>query len=76
MNIHASPGGRWLRRRIQWPANSDVFDPISSLSTFEYLDHFVEQPNIGCPLVELVPYVQFNYTQSFIASRLTTKPFG
>ena len=76
MNIQASPGERWLRRRIQWPANSDVFDSISSLSTFEYLDHFVERPDIGCPLVEFVPYVQFDYTQSFIASRLTTKPFG
>jgi hypothetical protein len=40
----------------------------------EVLDYFVERLNIDHRLVELVPYVQFNYAQSFIASRLTTKP--
>jgi hypothetical protein len=61
-------------RRIQGPANSDVFASLEVEYSLEYLDRFVERLNIERPWVELVPYVQFNYAQSFIASRLTTKP--
>ncbi len=60
--------------RIQGPANSDVFGNLELEYSLEYLDDFVERLNLGRPLVEFVPYVQFNYAQSFIASRLTTKP--
>jgi hypothetical protein len=38
------------------------------------LDDFVERMDIRRPLIEFVPFVQFNYAQSFLASRLTTKP--
>ncbi len=60
--------------RIQGPANSDVFGNLELEYSLEYLDSFVEPLNLRRPLVEFVPYVQFNYTQSFIASRLNTKP--
>jgi hypothetical protein len=60
--------------RIQGPANSDVFGNLELEYSLEYLDDFVERLHLVRPLVEFVPYVQFNYTQSFIASRLTTKP--
>jgi hypothetical protein len=60
--------------RIQGPANSDVVGNLELEYSLEYLDHFVERINVGRPLVDVVPYVQFNYSQSFIASRLTTKP--
>jgi hypothetical protein len=60
--------------RIQGPANSDVVTNLELEYSLKYLDQFVERLNVGRPLVELVPYVQFNYSQSFIASRLTTKP--
>jgi hypothetical protein len=60
--------------RIQGPANSDVVANLELEYSVEYLDRFVERLDLNRPLVELVPYVQFNYAQSFIASRLTTKP--
>lgn len=60
--------------RIQGPANSDVFDNLELEYSLEYLDGFVERLNLARPLVKFVPYVQLNYSQSFIASRLTTKP--
>jgi hypothetical protein len=60
--------------RIQGPANSDVFGNLELEYSLEYLDDFVERLHLARPLVEFVPYVQFNYAQSFIASRLTTKP--
>jgi hypothetical protein len=60
--------------RIQGPANSDVFGNLELEYSLEYLDNFVEPLNLRRPLVEFVPYVQFNYAQSFIASRLNTKP--
>ncbi len=60
--------------RIQGPANSDIFGNLEVEYSLEYLDHFVEQIDVRRPLVDLVPYIQFNYAQSFIASRLTTSP--
>jgi hypothetical protein len=60
--------------RIQGPANSDVFANLELEYSIEYLDHFVERLTVGRPMLQLVPYVQINYAQSFIASRLTTKP--
>jgi hypothetical protein len=53
---------------------SYVFDNLELEYSLEYLDEFVERLNLAPPLVQFVPYVQFNYAQSFIASRLTTKP--
>jgi hypothetical protein len=60
--------------RIQGPANSDVFDNLELEYSLQYLDDYVERLSLARPLVQFVPYVQFNYAQSFIASRLTTKP--
>lgn len=60
--------------RIQGPANSDVIANLELEYSLSYLDRFVERLAVGRPLVDLVPYVQFNYSQSFIASHLTTKP--
>lgn len=60
--------------RIQGPANSDVVGNLELEYSLKYLDHFVERLNVNRSLTELVPYVQFNYPQSFIASRLSTKP--
>lgn len=60
--------------RIEGPANSDVFGNLELEYSVQYLDKFVKPLDLGRPFVELVPYVQFNYAQSFIASRLTTKP--
>jgi hypothetical protein len=60
--------------RIQGPANSDVFGNFEVEYSLKYLNDFVERINLDRPLVELVPYVQLNYAQSFIASRLTTSP--
>jgi len=51
-----------------------VFDNLELEYSVQYLDRFVKRLNIDRRLVGLVPYVQFNYAQSFIASRLTTKP--
>ena len=60
--------------RIQGPANSDVFGNLELEYSLQYLNRFVERVDIERPWIDLVPYVQFNYAQSFIASRLTTKP--
>jgi len=60
--------------RIQGPANSDMIGNLELDYSIRYLDRFVRRVALGPPLLDLVPYVQFNYAQSFIASRLTTKP--
>jgi len=60
--------------RIQGPANSDVFANLELEYSLRYLDHFVEPVNLGRTLIELAPFVEFNYVQSFLAARLTTKP--
>ena len=60
--------------RIQGPANSDDFANLELEYSLQYLDHFVHSTDIRQPLLDLVPYVQFNYSQAFIASRLTTSP--
>lgn len=60
--------------RIQGPANSDVFGNFELEYSLRYLDDFVERVDVHRPLIEFVPFVQFNYLQSFLASRLTTKP--
>ena len=60
--------------RIQGPANSDVFANLELEYSLRYFNSFVERLNFGRPWVDLVPYIQFNYAQSFIASRLTTSP--
>ena len=60
--------------RIQGPANSDVFGNLELEYSLKYLDSFVERLSVGRPWIDLVPYVQLNYLQSFIASRLTTSP--
>jgi hypothetical protein len=60
--------------RVQGPANSDDFANLEVEYSLRYLDRFVERTGIREPLVDLVPYLQFNYSQAFIASRLTTKP--
>jgi hypothetical protein len=60
--------------RIQGPANSDVFGNLELEYSLKYLDRYVEPLHVGRPLVDLVPCVQLNYAQSFIASRLSTKP--
>lgn len=64
-------GGSGLYRHNSGPANSDVFGNVELEYSVEYLDQFVDRLNSGCPLVEVVPNVQLDYTQSFIASRLT-----
>ncbi len=60
--------------RVQGPANSDAFANLEIEYSLRYLNQFVEPVEGGTSIVNLVPYVQFNYVQSFIASRLTTSP--
>lgn len=60
--------------RVQGSANSDIYANLELEYSLEYFDRFVERLDIVRPLVELVPYIQFNYAQSLIDSRLTTKP--
>jgi hypothetical protein len=60
--------------RIQGPANSDAFGNLELEYSLKYLDRYVERLNVGRPWIDVVPYVQLNYAQSFIASRLTTSP--
>jgi hypothetical protein len=60
--------------RIQGPANSDLFGNFEVEYSLRYLDNFVERVHLARPLVDLVPFVQFNYAQSLLAPRLTTKP--
>jgi hypothetical protein len=60
--------------RIQGPANSDVFANLEVEYSLGYLDRFVEPIGIDRPWVDLVPYTEFDYSQSLIASRLTTLP--
>jgi hypothetical protein len=60
--------------RVQGPANSDTFANLELEYSLQYLNRFVEPTDLRQPLLDLVPYVQFNYSQAFIASRLTTSP--
>jgi hypothetical protein len=60
--------------RVQGPANSDIVANFEIEYSVAYLDRFVEPVDLKRPWRELVPYVQFSYAQSFIASRLTTSP--
>ncbi len=60
--------------RIQGAANSDDFANLEFEYSLQYLDRFVKQASVDRPFRRLVPYVQFNYSQAFIASRLTTSP--
>ncbi len=60
--------------RIQGPANSDVFCNLEVEYPLQYLDRFVGGLSSSRPWTELVPYLQANFAQSFIASRLTTSP--
>jgi hypothetical protein len=60
--------------RIQGPANSDVFANLELEYSFEYLDRSVEPLTFLNRFVGLMPYAQFNYSQAFMASRLTTMP--
>jgi hypothetical protein len=60
--------------RIQGPANSDVFANLEVEYSLSYLDRFVEHTGTDRPWLDLVPYTEFDYSQSLIASRLTTLP--
>lgn len=60
--------------RVQGPANSDDFANLEFEYSLQYLDDFVERIGIREPVLDLVPYIQFNYSQAFITSRLTTSP--
>lgn len=60
--------------RIQGPANSDVFANLEVEYSLSYLDRFVEHIATGRPWLDLVPYTELDYSQSLIASRLTTLP--
>jgi hypothetical protein len=60
--------------RVQGPANSDAFANLEIEYSLQYLDRFVEHVGAPNPLLHLVPYLEFNYSQAFIASRLTTSP--
>jgi hypothetical protein len=60
--------------RIQGPANSDVFANLEVEYSLSYLDRFVEHIGTDRPWLDLVPYTEFDYSQSLIASRLTTLP--
>jgi hypothetical protein len=72
--IQAEPG---YAGRVQGPANSDVFANLEVEYSLRYLDHFVEPIGTDWPWLDLVPYTEFDYSQSLIASRLTTLPdFG
>lgn len=54
--------------RIEGPANSDVFSNLELEYSLRYLNEFVQRVDVRRPLIDLVPYVQLNYTQSFSAS--------
>jgi hypothetical protein len=60
--------------RVQGPDNSDVFANLEVEYSLRYLDHFVEPIGTDTPWLDLVPYTEFDYSQSLIASRLTTLP--
>jgi len=60
--------------RIQGPANSDLVANFEVEYSLRYLDQFVQHIGIEAPWVNLVPYAQFNYSQSLMASHLTTLP--
>jgi hypothetical protein len=60
--------------RIQGPANSDAYANLELEYSLRYLDQFVEHIEARPRWSNLAPYVQLNYSQSFIASRLTLSP--
>lgn len=60
--------------RVQGPANSDLFANLEMEYSLQYLNDFVRKLDLRPPVAEFVPFVQFNYAQSLIASRLTTSP--
>jgi hypothetical protein len=60
--------------RVQGPVNSDDFANLEIEYSLEYLDRFVERDIVPYALLSTVPYLEFDYSQSFIASRLTTSP--
>jgi hypothetical protein len=60
--------------RVQGPANSDVFDNLEMEYSLRYLDRFVGRTDLNSVLLDVTPFVQFNYAQSFFTSDLTTKP--
>ena len=60
--------------RVQGPANSDVFANLEVEYSLGYLNRYVRPVAAGRPLINLVPYVEFDYSQAMIDSRLTTSP--
>jgi hypothetical protein len=60
--------------RLQGPANSDVFANLEVEYSLSYLDRFVEPIGTNRQWLDLVPYAELDYSQSLIASRLTTLP--
>lgn len=60
--------------RVQGKANSDVFGNFELEYSLDYLERFVAHRDPLGPASGFMPYVQFNYSQALIASRLTTKP--
>ena len=51
-----------------------MFGNLELEYSLKYLDRYVEPLNVGRPWVDMAPYLQLNYAQSFIASGLTTSP--
>jgi hypothetical protein len=60
--------------RIEGPANSDVVANFEVEYSLRYLNRFVQGVALESPWINLVPYVQFNYSQALIGSQLTTLP--
>lgn len=60
--------------RVQGPANSDTVANLEVEYSLRYLDRFVERTSVPEPLIDIVPYVEFDYSQTFIDSHLTTSP--
>jgi hypothetical protein len=60
--------------RIEGPANSDVVANFEVEYSLRYLNSFVNAVGLESPWINLVPYVQFNYSQALLASQLTTLP--
>ena len=51
--------------RVQGPANSDTVANLEVEYSLRYLDRFVEHTGLAEPLVNIVPYVEFDYSQTF-----------
>ncbi len=60
--------------RVEGPANSDVFANLEIEYSLLYLGRFVQRADIVTPWMNIIPYVQINYAQTMIDSRLTTLP--